>query len=183
MNIVINYDFFNAIKDVNEGFTISKIARNCKNSWVKYNIPILAIAEYITFHEDFIKHMPEALVIQLGLIFGSNIAGYLTTGDIYKDKADYRLKTLLLQLRNLNIDTSMDLMKESICENRIYNLKFNKKNILQLIEYKYILVPTYNYQGDIVDTSIMQEHVVGSSKYILSQGSLKKVMKPVVVRA
>ena len=31
MNIVINYDFFNAVKDGNEGFTPFKVIRNCKS--------------------------------------------------------------------------------------------------------------------------------------------------------
>ena len=77
----------------------------------------------------------------------------------------------------MNIDTSFDLIKESSCESKIYNIKFNKKKIPQLIECKYILVPSYNYQGDVVETGIMQEHVVGSSLYTLLHGSPQKKLK------
>lgn len=178
MNIIVNYDFFDAVKDVNEGFTPFKIIRNCKVKFIKYNLPLLTLAEYITFHEDFLKYLPGATIIQIGLIFGCNIAGYLTCGDVYKEEADKRLKVLVSRLKSLNIDTSFDLIKQSECERKIYNFKINKKKIPQLIQYKYVLVPSYNYQGDITDTSIMQEHVVGSSEYILSHGSFKKVLKP-----
>ena len=183
MNIIINYDFFNAVKDENEGFTPFKVIRNCKTRWVKFNLPLLTAAELLTFRENFLKYMPEAIMIQFFLVLGANIAGYLTLGDIYKDNADTRLKTLVLQLKNMNIDTSFDLIKESSCESKIYNLKFNKKKIPQLVECKYILVPSYNYQGDVVETSIMQEHVVGSSLYTLSHGSPKKELKLVYSKA
>lgn len=181
MNLIINYDFFNAVKDENEGFTPFKVIRNCKSKWVKINLPLLTLAELFTFHENFLKYMPAAIMIQMGLVFGCNLAGYLTLGDVYKEESSKRLRMLVSQLKSIDVDTSFDLLKESSCENRIYNLKINKK-IPQLIEYKYILVPTYNYQGDIVDTSIMQEHVVGSSSYILSRGSLKKELKQILVK-
>lgn len=180
MNIIINYDFFDAVKDTNEGFTPFKVVRNCKVSWLKYNLPLLTLAEYLTFHEDFMKHMPEALLIQLGILFGANMAGYLTCGDVYKETSDGRLKSLVPQFKNMGIDTSLDLIKQSECDNRIYNFKLNNKKFPQLIEYKYVLVPSYNYQGDIIDNSVVQEHVIGSRDYIISHGSFKKVLKPVM---
>lgn len=182
MNLIINYDFFNAIKDTNEGFTPFKVIRNCKTKWVKINLPLLTLAELLTFREDFLKYMPHAIMIQFGLIIGCNLAGYLTMGDVYKDESDKKLRMLVSQLKIINVDTSLDLLKESHCESRIYNLKVNKK-FPQIIEYKSILVPSYNYCGEIVDTSIMQEHVVGSNSYILSRGSLKKELKPVLVKS
>ena len=36
------------------------------------------------------------------------------------------------------------------------------------MEKKYILVPSYNYGGEEIETSIMQEHIVESDDYILS---------------
>ncbi len=42
------------------------------------------------------------------------------------------------------------------------------------MEKKYILVPTYDYLGEIQSTSILQEHVVGSKIYVLSLGSEAK---------
>ena len=33
---------------------------------------------------------------------------------------------------------------------------------------KYISLPSYNYNGEITETLILQEHVIGSKEYILS---------------
>ena len=49
MKLVINYDFFNAIKDVNEGFTPMKIVRNNKKVLVIYSFPIWFILDYSAF--------------------------------------------------------------------------------------------------------------------------------------
>ena len=40
------------------------------------------------------------------------------------------------------------------------------------------MVPSYTFNGDIKDTSVLQEHIIGSKEYVLSLGSPKKVWKP-----
>ena len=45
------------------------------------------------------------------------------------------------------------------------------------MESKYILVPTYDFNNNIKNTSILQEHIVGTDKYVLSIGSPKKELK------
>ena len=49
-------------------------------------MPLLTATELLTFRENFLKYMPEAIMIQFFLVLGANIAGYLTLGDIYKEQ-------------------------------------------------------------------------------------------------
>lgn len=177
MNLVIDYDFFNAIKDVNEELTLNKIIRNNMNKWLKFNIPLLTSLEYVIAKEKFLNYMPSALAIHFFIIFQMELMQYKLLGDIYKDTADIRLKLLVSQLDNLNLETTYELLKQSTCYRRIYNLKLNKNKIPQVLESKYILVPNYDYHGDIKETSLLQEHIVGSNNYILSIGEPKKVLK------
>lgn len=59
-----------------------------------------------------------------------------------------------------------------------YKVEVNKKQLPHIAEEKYILVPSYTYNGDTKDTSVLQGHIVGSKQYVLSLGSPKKVFKP-----
>ena len=177
MNIMINYDFFNAIKDVNSILTPTKIVRNNIGKWLKFNIPVITSLEYVIVKEDILKYLPSAIAIHFFIVFQMELAQYKLLGDIYKERADIRLKVLVSQFENLNLETSYELIKESKCYHKIKNFKLNDKKIPQLIESKYILVPNYDYKGDIVETSVLQEHVIGSNNYILSIGEPEKVLK------
>ena len=45
------------------------------------------------------------------------------------------------------------------------------------MEEKYILVPTNDFNNNIKNVSIKQEHIIGSTDYVLSIGSPKKELK------
>ena len=86
MNITINFDFFNAIRDVNENFLGFKIIRNNKRKWVKHNLPIYAIFDYL-----LLKGKPNiillVLLFQMNLTFGIELFECFLQGeDIYKKK-------------------------------------------------------------------------------------------------
>lgn len=176
MNILIDYDFYNAVKDVNQGFTISKIVRNNKEPWVRYYLPILTLCELAFYKDHFLKGMSIGVLIEFLLSVELNIGMYFFKGDWYKERADERLKKLVSMLNRINVNTSYDLLKESYCYHKIYNLHINNK-LPQVFESKFIIVPSYNYNGDVVDTSILQEHVVGSHEYVLSVNSTERVLK------
>ncbi len=177
MNLVINYDFFNAIKDVNENFTAFKIIRNNQKQWVRFNIPIVAGIEYLFLREDFISDLPSALFLHFSVFFGIEFINYTILGDIYKDIASYRLQLLVAQLNQINVKTNYNLLKKSVCYEKITNFRLNEYKLPQLIESKYVLVPSFNYNNELVDTSILQEHVIGSNEYILSVSLPRKVLK------
>lgn len=81
-------------------------------------------------------------------------------------------------MESLNIFTSYDLLLKSKVYDKKYKVEMNKEQLLHIAEEKYILVPSYTYNGDTKDTSALQEHIVGSKQYVLSLGSPKKVLKP-----
>lgn len=177
MKILINYDFFNAIRDVNEAFTPFKVIRNNKKRWVLFNIPALTWLEYIAVRDQIFRYLPLAFCIHFTTILGLELMEYKIVGDKYKEKAVENLKFLVPKLETLNVSTSFELLKKSTCYHKVCNLKLNNRKLPQLIESKYILVPSYDYKGDIVDKSILQRHVIGQNKYELTTGEPEKVLK------
>ena len=179
MKILINYDFINAIKNVNENYSPFKVIRNNKAQWVKFNLPMLAAIEYIAFREEFFKYFPSAVFIHAFLLSGIDLVEYAIIGDKYKMISKIDLINLISKLKSLNVFTSYELLKKTECYNHITNFRLNENKIPQLIDSKYALVPSYNTNGEIIDTSILQEHIIGSNEYELSIGVPKKVLKPV----
>ena len=177
MKLVINYDFFNAIKDVNEGFTPMKIVRNNKKVLVTYSFPIWFILDYSVFRN--LSTTLKVVLLQFIAFYmgGEYIIKLLLGKDIYEEKSRERLKILVSKLKDLNVDTDYKLLIESELQEKKYKIHLNESKIPEIIENKYILVPTYNFNGNIKHTSINQEHIVGTNEYILSIGTPKKELK------
>ena len=176
MKLVINYDFVDAIRNVNEPFNAFKIIRNNKNRWTRLHLPI-----YMTINLVILQDMIRALGIlgiQFGTLIGNEIiANKITQTDIYSVKSSNNLKRLTLQLNNLNLSTEYNLLLQSELYEKKYKIEFNEDKLPIIAESKYILVPNYSYNGEIKNTSILQEHEVGSDVYLLSIGSPQKVFK------
>ena len=177
MNLIINYDFFNAICDVNSGFTISKVFRNNKRDYLKYNIPIMTILEILIYKRDFIRHLPADLMLHFGIVLSMELIKYKILGDNYKEISQERLRELVILLEKIDVKTNYDLLKKSVIDCKIHNLVFNDNKIPSLVESKYILVPSFNSKNEICDTPIMQEHVIGSKVYTLRIAKPKKGFK------
>ena len=86
------------------------------------------------------------------------------------------------QLNDLNVKTDYELLLESELYKKEYKIQVNEKKLPYIAESKYIMVPTHSFNGNMTETSILQEHVVGSKKYVLSLGSPKKEFTPNYVR-
>lgn len=177
MKLVINYDFFNAIKDVNEGFTPMKIVRNNKKVLVTYSFPIWFILDYSVFRN--LSTTLKVVLLQFIAFYmgGEYIIKLLLGKDIYEEKSRERLKMLVSKLKDLNVNTDYKLLIESELQEKKYKIHLNESKIPEIIENKYILVPTYNFNGNIKHTSINQEHIVGTNEYVLSIGSPEKKLK------
>ena len=179
MNIMINFDFINAVKNVNENFTLKKITRNQKVKFLTINLPIYTFLNYV-FCEGNIPKVLGTLSLQIAVSYLLELFFYKVTDlDSFKYISDRDLKKLVSQLQESDIDTTYDLVKQSELYDKKYNIRLNEKKIPQLVQSKYILLPCYDYLGDVKDISILQEHVMGSGEYILSLGSPKKKLKPV----
>lgn len=180
MKLVINYDLINSVKNINEPLTPFKIIRNEKRVWAKFNLPFYSMIDFC-FTRD-LKLIVEMLIAQFSVATLTELflQSFIKV-DKYKDKSEYDLKKLLSKLQDINVDTEYDLLKESKLDSKNYNIKLNNK-MPQLIESKYILVPSYSYNGEIKDKNILQEHIVGSNNYYLSVGSPNKKKSLVLAR-
>lgn len=172
MKIIINYDFFKKICDVNEPLGPVKIYRNDRKI-----IPLcMGLNSYLCMY-SIPAYMCQSLLNAGGVImimwFLQCCLGY----DVYAKQASDDLKKLVSQLKKLHVNTDYDLLLQSELYKKKYNIKLNENKIPCFLEQKYVLVPTYNYNGDIKETSILQEHVVGFKEYVLSIGSPKPVFK------
>ena len=177
MNLIINYDFFNAIKDVNEPISPYKVMRNNKKFNAFVALPWFLIYNLFQY-KDNLMYILLNLPIEFGVLTSlETVENALFHKDKYKDRAMNRLKELVGELNNLNLDTDYDLLLNSQMYKRKYELHLNKDKLPILLESKYVLVPTYNFNGDVKDTSIKQEHVIGSSTYVLSLGTYNKERK------
>ena len=175
MKLVINYDFFNAILDVNEGYTPMKIVRNDKK--------VLAIfeASFFALNYGVTKRLPDSLfllLLQTSSFFGGCYAYYkMNDYDLFKERSTRRLKELAIYLNKNDINTNYNLLLQSELLEKNYKFHLNKSVIPEIIENKYVLVPTYDFNNNIKNICIDQEHIIGTDKYVLSVGSPKKQLK------
>ena len=175
MKIVINYDFFNAILDANEGLTPMKIVRNNKKT-----LAILSSSFFI-FDYAIIRNIPKSLfltILQSSSFFvGHYYCSRFGKFDIYKDSAKQRLSGLVSEFKNQFINTDLDLLLQAEPSEKKYKIHLNELKFPELMQYKYVLVPTYDFNGNIKNIMIEQEHVIGTDEYVLSLGSPKKELK------
>ena len=173
MKIIVNFDLINSAKNVNELLGPLKVIRNNKARWAKFDFPMFLIMD--TIISKNYKRIQFVLLMQFSVLFGLDmIFNAIKKTDDYKIQSEKDLRKLALQLQELDVRTDYSLLKESELDGKEYEIRLNEKKIPQIVEKKYVLVPSYDYKGDIIDTSIEQEHVVGSNNYVLSLGSKKR---------
>lgn len=179
MKLTINYDLINAILNVNEPFNGFKLIRNNKKEWLTIELPLFTIID-IAIQRNIIIIL-STLIIQFGLVFAVEyfVKKYLNV-DMYKEKSIKDLKKLVLKLEKIYIKTDYDLLLNSELYEKKYKINVNK-NSFNLMEHKYILVPTYDFNNNIKKTSILQEHIIGTDEYVLSVGSPEKELKKAYV--
>ena len=172
MKILVDYDLINSIKNVNEPMSPYKIIRNRKADWAKFNLPLYTAVDIAL---NNIEKVPLILAFQFGLLITAEMIVRIPLRlDEFKTKSDQDLKTLVTKLQDLNVETNYEMLKKSELDDKTYKFRLNESKLPELVETKYILVPSYNYQGNIKSTSIQQDHVVGSKTYVLSIGSKQK---------
>lgn len=178
MKLRINFDFFEKIKDVKEPHNPLKIIRNNKEYIVMY-LSFWTTFDLLAF--DSFNEFISKVLVDFAIIFGS--AGLTCILELLLKKDDYAkiavedLKGLVSSLNSLNLNTNYELLLESQLSCKEYKIVLNKNKIPQILESKYILVPTYNYNNQIKDVSVLQEHVIGSKDYELSLQSPRKSFK------
>lgn len=175
MKIVINYDLLEKISEAKTGLSLIKTSKKvllkATRTEIFYIILSLIYSLPIT-----IKNSIQAYCFYLALHLISE------TVDINKNKikALEEIKRLALKLSDLNICTEHELLMGSYVYEKEYELVNEENSILpKICQKKYIMVPVYD-NGKTVETSLLQEHIIGSKSYILSHGepSKQRVFRP-----
>lgn len=174
MKIKINYDLLDKIAEAKTGFSLD---RNTRHILPRVT---LASAIYSLLNITDPKLFDKLLYI-VPLFF--TFYALPTTIDNaimlkkFKELSIQELKTLSMLLSDINIKTHYKLLLDSYKYKTEYEINFSESKIPYVKQDKYINVPVYN-DGEIIEVSLVQEHIIGSKKYYLSYGSPKKVLKP-----
>ena len=171
MKLLVNYDFFEQIKNAREPFSPFKLVRNHKVELIAASIPfcVMVGAKSRSFLNTFCFQIVEfAYASAFIFILYYGFAAF--NKDPYTKKASARLKKLVGDFKEINVDTNYNTLLDAEHYETKHRLKLNEKKMPYILESKYILLPSY-INGEICKTSIMQEHIVGTKKYELSIGS------------
>lgn len=175
MKVPINFDLEDAVKNANGILSYKKILINeLKLSLVAYGA--LSGIEGLILGPDGIKWLANA-----GICIGA--AGILFYGvkkQFEVPKFNYHLRgegyialKRVALLLNEYIKTDADLLQETEVTKREYKPILEKERI-GLQQNKYFLIPTHNGMGKISMSSILQEHEIGTHRYVLSLGTPNK---------
>ena len=175
MNLVINFDFFEAVLDAREDLTPFKIIRNNKRQWVRFHLPLWSVI-------NLVLHPPLKALAILGLQFALAISiehmlCMKVKRDFYKEIANGKLSIVVNGFNELEINTTHELLLDTELDVREFHIVLNEKKIPELREEKYLLVPYYDDFGDIKKKPVLQEHVVGTKTYVLTLDRKKQKQK------
>ncbi len=171
MNIIINYDLIDEIKNATEPLSPLKLIRCKRKKFCFYYVPALTILNSL-FVEG---NLALSLAFSLGMVsIYETLPELMARSDFYAIKAKAHLQNLTCHLGDNNVETSYDLLLDASVEAKEYHLYWNEHKLPALLEQKYILLPTYGFDGEIRDLSLVQEHTVGTNRYVLSIGRYNK---------
>ena len=185
MKLVTDFDLYNAIRDINEPMNLIREYRHT---------PQLFYAGMGIYGITRLSQGANALEllsnIALGEFIGQEIL-LITKKKLKKKDPDYvddytkeareRLKRLLVMLKEINVSTDYDMLLKSELYERHFKFESNENGIIPVKEEKFIYVPSYGFDGKEKETSILQEHNIGSSNYILSVAEPEKKYRRVLV--
>lgn len=173
MKIQTNYDLLNKVVESEKGFTLNKIAKYvgiCTSASIVIDMALSSI----------IQEPPEKFI--LDVVFYAwfhtlcGTAVHKSVSGIGKLKANRDLIILILKLYRLNILTDLNLINKSYAYHTEYKIVDGEKGIPVLKQNKYIMLPVYE-NGEESEVSILQEHIIGTKTYELSQEEPPKKLK------
>ncbi len=169
MKIIVNYDLIKKIKDVKEPFSGFKLIRT-KGPRILKLIPFYFLINLALFNSvEQAIYCSLGLNVPLGILL--EVMPYRIVGeDFDKLRAEKDLRKLSVQLQDLNLKTNYELLLESYEYEKKYSIHLDENKIPYILESKYIVVPTYDYNGDIKESYIVQEHALGDKEYVLTLG-------------
>ena len=167
MKININYDLLDRIATAKTGMRLMN--KNRANLFsMCLTFPLIVLTEKNIL--DILKRIVSLSAINYSLGFSMD----LLFSSMNKDLAKKWLENLAIMLKDIDVNTTGDLLLDSYKYKTEYEIKRNEKNLPILEQRKYIMVPTEDANGEV---SLLQEHIIGTKDYSLSYGSPKKVLK------
>ena len=191
MKLLINYDFFNAIRNVNEKTNPLKVIRNEKKRYAIYFPIYLSTVLLIHRHQQMnISDIMSPIIKAYGILIPLDFMFEMTVKklspfemDLYAEKASIKLKELTALLNTINVSTTYDKLLTSELYYKTCNIEYNNHKIPDIVSKKYIYVPSYGFDGNEKTTSILQEHIIGTKDYILSQDEPDKEYHHVLAKS
>ena len=121
MKLVVNFDFFDAILNVNEDINCFKVIRNNKKR-LAFITPFWFSFVYLSQ-----RKLPESIIttvlINLYCVGKITFDQKIRDIDLYKYKSSNDLKSLIIKLKEcLFINTNFDLLKESELSSKKYKI-------------------------------------------------------------
>ena len=173
LKLQINYDLLSKIFETNTGISLKK-----SSEFVILSTSISTIFEVVSGliisspPEEHLKRILGYFIIHS---VNTTIAS-LALSKIVKILSSIELKRLSNSLKHMNVNTNEELLKDSYKYKTEYEVIHDESLFPKIEQRKYIMVPAYE-NGEEQEVSILQEHIIGSKKYILSRGEPKKVLK------
>ena len=176
MKLLINYDFFNAVRNVNEKIHPLKIIKNEKTKYA-IMLPIyLSIGLIKPQHREI---NPSDIIMPLlsgySTLISLDLISQMITQtfspshmDLYGEKSSQALKELAILLETINVSTNYDMLLASELYYKKTSIEPSESTFPVLKSEKYIYVPSYGFDGEEKTTSILQEHIIGTKDYELS---------------
>ena len=175
MKIEVNYDLIDRIREAKTGFDLQYNVYKP----LKYTafIAALKLSTIIVVPKTMEEFLSEIIGVFGIYTLSASILSTLCL-PISRKRAIESLKLLSSRLKDINVNTNHELLLKSYNYKTEYKVKFNDYLLPYVEQNKYISVPTLE-NGDEKETSLLQEHIVGSKTYALSYGSPKekKVLK------
>ena len=187
LKIVINYDMISRINECNGKY---KLIRHYKRNKFLGIVTVISVTKDIVYincglGKSVENNLSDILFwllyyLTLAPLVDVAVEGISPNLGLHtrEELAIEDLKDLVKELKNQNINTTYEKILESNVYHRKY--KLDMEGAPGIIRERYISVPTYDYNGYENTTSILEEHKLGSRKYVLTLGSPKKktVLKP-----
>jgi len=169
MKIEINYDLFSKIAEANSGFSLNKTVKHTLFRTSLSSIAGFAISSSLEETMSWILYCFTIHTIMIGI---ENMA----KSKVNRASAINELKSLSKTLKNIGVNTNYELLLKSHNYKTSYVFDFNQHSNSKLVQKKYIILPICDKNKE-KEISLVQEHVVGTNKFVLSCGLPKKVLK------
>ena len=175
MKIDVNYDLIDKIREAKTGFSLQyNLNRPLKYTAFYSAFKLSSVIFVPTTTEEFLSY----ITCGFGIYTLSGAIASVICLPLSRKRAIESLKFLSSRLKDINVNTNHELLLKSYSYKTEYKVKFNDYLLPYVEQNKYISVLTIE-NGEENETSLLQEHIVGSKTYALSYGSPKekKVLK------